>query len=165
MYLVTRTLISLLLATEGGARAVIGISSMTSHFASYYISMGMGKLVMKRFIEFFDNEYKDQGLVAYALHPGGVPTRNDVTDYRYCTETRGCSLEGSRTALTLPSYISHTSYMAQMSHRSSPSLYIYVYISPDFHRFTIKSFTQFSHTAKLTNEHVPRKCRLSCKLV
>lgn len=77
VYLVTRTLISLLLATEGGARAVIGISSMTSHFASYYISMGMGKLVMKRFIEFLDNEYKDQGLVAYALHPGGVPTRNE----------------------------------------------------------------------------------------
>ena len=138
MYLVTRTLISLLLATEGGARAVIGISSMTSHFASYYISMGMGKLVMKRFIEFFDNEYKDQGLVAYALHPGGVPTRNDVTDYRYCTETRGCSLEGSRTALTLPSYISHTSYMAQMSHRSSHRPYgqasTFVYI---FHLISI----------------------------
>ena len=80
MYLVTRTLISLLLATEGGARAVIGISSMTPHSASYYISMGMDKLVMKRVIEFFDNEYKDQGLVAYALHPGDVPTRNDVTD-------------------------------------------------------------------------------------
>ena len=56
---------------------MIGISSMTSHFASYYISMGMGKLVMKRFIEFFDNEYKDQGLVAYALRPGGVPTKNE----------------------------------------------------------------------------------------
>jgi hypothetical protein len=32
--------------------------------------MGIGKLAMKRFIEFLDNEYKDQGLVAYALHPG-----------------------------------------------------------------------------------------------
>ena len=30
---------------------------------------------MKRFIEFLDNEYKDQGLVTYALHPGGVLTR------------------------------------------------------------------------------------------
>jgi hypothetical protein len=39
--------------------------------------MGMGKLAMKKFIEFLDNEYKDQGLVAYALHPGGVPTKNE----------------------------------------------------------------------------------------
>ena len=77
MYLVTRTLISLLLATESGPRAVIGISSMSSHFASYSISMGMGKLAINRFIEFLNNKYKDQGPVAYALHPGGVPTKNE----------------------------------------------------------------------------------------
>ena len=60
---------------DSGAKVVIGISSMSSHFASYSISMGMSKLAMKRFIEFLDNEYKDQGLVVYALHPGGAPTR------------------------------------------------------------------------------------------
>lgn len=36
VYLVTRTLISLLLATEGGARAVIAISSMSSYFCKLF---------------------------------------------------------------------------------------------------------------------------------
>ena len=30
----------------------------------------------------------------------------------------------------------------------------YAYIPPDFHRFRIKSFMQFSHTAKLTEQNV-----------
>lgn len=97
VYLVTRTLISLLLATESGAGAVIAISSMSSHFASYSISMSMGKLAMKRFIEFLDNEYKDQGLVAYALHPG-VPTKNEhvprvPAELQTCITSRnGCAV-------------------------------------------------------------------------
>jgi len=80
VYLVTRTLLPLILGTEGGAKAVVGLSSMSSHFASYSISMGMSKLALNRFIEFLDNEYKAEGLVAYALHPGSVPTKMSTGD-------------------------------------------------------------------------------------
>lgn len=75
VYLITRTLLPLLLGTEDGAKAVVGITSMSSHFASASISMGLSKLALNRFMEFLAQEYKAQGLVAYALHPGGVSTK------------------------------------------------------------------------------------------
>lgn len=37
--------------------------------------MGMSKLALNRFIEFLAGQYADQGLMAYSLYPGGVPTR------------------------------------------------------------------------------------------
>jgi NAD(P)-dependent dehydrogenase (short-subunit alcohol dehydrogenase family) len=80
VYLVTRALLPMLLGTDGGAKAVVGITSMSSHFASYSISMALSKLALNRFIEFLDNEYKDRGLVAYSLYPGGVATKMSTSD-------------------------------------------------------------------------------------
>ncbi|KAF2103964.1 NAD(P)-binding protein [Rhizodiscina lignyota] len=74
-YLVTRAFLPLLLNTESGAKVVIGLSSMSSHVARYSIAMGLSKLALNRFIEFLAVEYKNQGLMAYALHPGSVPTK------------------------------------------------------------------------------------------
>ncbi|KAF2111161.1 hypothetical protein BDV96DRAFT_472314, partial [Lophiotrema nucula] len=80
VYLITRALLPLLLGTEGGAKTVVGITSMSSHFASYSISMALSKLALNRFIEFLDREYGSQGLVSHALHPGGVPTKLSTGD-------------------------------------------------------------------------------------
>ncbi|KAF2656089.1 NAD(P)-binding protein [Lophiostoma macrostomum CBS 122681] len=80
VYLITRTLLPLLLGTEGGAKAVVGITSFSSHFASYSISMALSKLALNRFVEFLDKEYREQGLVAYALHPGGVATKMSTSE-------------------------------------------------------------------------------------
>ncbi|KAF2805499.1 NAD(P)-binding protein [Mytilinidion resinicola] len=80
VYLVTRTLLPLLLGSDGGAKTVVGISSMSSHFASYSISYSMSKLALNRFIEFLDKEYGKEGLVAHALHPVGVRTKMSTSD-------------------------------------------------------------------------------------
>lgn len=74
VYLVTRAFIPLLLGSEDGAKAVIGITSMSSHVARYSVAMGLSKLALNRFVEFLGLEYKQRGLVAYALHPGSVLT-------------------------------------------------------------------------------------------
>jgi NAD(P)-dependent dehydrogenase (short-subunit alcohol dehydrogenase family) len=75
VYLVTRHLLPLLLGTPNGLKTVIGITSMSSHFASPSIAMGMSKLALNRFIEFLAASYEAEGLMSYALHPGGVKTR------------------------------------------------------------------------------------------
>lgn len=74
-YLVTRVFLPLLLGSVSGAKVVIGISSMSSHVARYSVAMGLSKLALNRFIEFLDVEYRDRGLMAYALHPGSVQTK------------------------------------------------------------------------------------------
>ena len=75
VYLVTRHLLPLLLASPKGLKTVLGISSMSSHFAGQSIAMGMSKLALNRFMEFLAAEYAAEGLMSYALHPGGVKTR------------------------------------------------------------------------------------------
>jgi NAD(P)-dependent dehydrogenase (short-subunit alcohol dehydrogenase family) len=75
VYLVTRHLLPLLLDTPKGLKTMMGISSMSSHFAGPSIAMGMSKLAMNRFIEFLAASYEADGLMSYALHPGGVKTR------------------------------------------------------------------------------------------
>jgi NAD(P)-dependent dehydrogenase (short-subunit alcohol dehydrogenase family) len=37
--------------------------------------MGMSKLALNRFTEFLATSYEAEGLMSYALHPGGVKTR------------------------------------------------------------------------------------------
>ena len=75
VYLVTRHLLPLLLSTPNGLKTVLGISSMSSHFASPSIAMAMSKLAMNRFMEFLAASYEAEGLMSYALHPGGVKTK------------------------------------------------------------------------------------------
>ena len=76
--------------------------------------------------------------------------RHTVTDYRHCAEIQDCSLEGSKTASALPSYISYILLPISIA-CTSLCLFLrlpYIYIPLNFHRFTIRSFMQFSHTAK-----------------
>ncbi|WP_243287666.1 SDR family NAD(P)-dependent oxidoreductase [Geothrix terrae] len=72
-YLVTRALLPLLL--QGGDRTVVNTSSIGAHHvrpgASGYQT---SKLALLRLTEFLAAEYADQGLLAYAIHPGGVLT-------------------------------------------------------------------------------------------
>jgi NAD(P)-dependent dehydrogenase (short-subunit alcohol dehydrogenase family) len=75
VYLVTRHLLPLLLETPKGLKTVIGISSMSSRFASPSIAMGMSKLVMNRFMEFLAASYGAEGLMSCVLHSGGVKPR------------------------------------------------------------------------------------------
>ena len=37
--------------------------------------MGMSKLALNRFMEYLGTAYETEGLMSYALHPGGVKTR------------------------------------------------------------------------------------------
>lgn len=72
-YLVTRALLPLLL--RDGDRTIVNTSSIGAHrvrpgMSSYQIS----KLALLRLTEFLAVEYADQGLLAYAIHPGGVMT-------------------------------------------------------------------------------------------
>jgi NAD(P)-dependent dehydrogenase (short-subunit alcohol dehydrogenase family) len=81
VYLVTRHLLPLLLDTPKGLKTMMGISSMSSHFAGPSIAMGMSKLAMNRFIEFLAASYEADGLMSYALHPGGVKTRMSKSEF------------------------------------------------------------------------------------
>lgn len=98
VYLVTRHLLPLLLETPNGLKTVVGISSMSSHFASPSIAMGMSKLAMNRFMEFLATSYEGEGLMSYALHPGGVKTRmstdkdkvpEQLGESEFCADSRG----------------------------------------------------------------------------
>jgi hypothetical protein len=50
---VTRHLLPLLLETPNGLKTVLGISSMSSHFASPSIAMEISKLALNCFMEFW----------------------------------------------------------------------------------------------------------------
>ncbi|KAF9368461.1 hypothetical protein CPC16_005325 [Podila verticillata] len=73
LYLVTRAFLPLLL--QGSQKTIINVSSVgalhTSRGASAYQT---NKFAVLRFTEFLAVEYGDQGIVAIAIHPGGVLT-------------------------------------------------------------------------------------------
>lgn len=72
--IVAKTFLPLLLDTKDGLKTIIGITSMSSHVATESISMGLSKLALNRFMEYVASKYGDQGVMSYALHPGGVKT-------------------------------------------------------------------------------------------
>jgi len=74
-YLVTRAFIPLLLKSRDGLGTVVIVSSVGAHLtraamSSYQIS----KLAVLRLAEHVCSEYGNQGIVAYCVHPGNVPT-------------------------------------------------------------------------------------------
>jgi NAD(P)-dependent dehydrogenase (short-subunit alcohol dehydrogenase family) len=92
VYLVTRNLLPLLLKSEGGLKTVIGITSMSSHWAGHSIAMGMSKLALNRFMEFLAGQYGEEGLMSYSLHPGGVKTRMSQEDGKVPKELQDSEL-------------------------------------------------------------------------
>ncbi|KAK5169085.1 uncharacterized protein LTR77_006394 [Saxophila tyrrhenica] len=75
VYLCARAFIPLLLKSKDGLKTVLNTSSVGAHVvmpgASGYQT---GKLAVVRFGEFLMAEYGEQGLLSYAIHPGGVAT-------------------------------------------------------------------------------------------
>ncbi|KAL2105574.1 hypothetical protein VUR80DRAFT_8151 [Thermomyces stellatus] len=70
---VTKAFLPILL--KGGDKTVVNITSMAAQFAgmgggAYHVS----KFALARFTEFVQDEYGGQGVLAYSVHPGGVPT-------------------------------------------------------------------------------------------
>lgn len=72
-YLVTRSFLPLLL--KGGDKQIVNLSSIGAHAtwrgASAYET---SKLAILRFTEFIMSEYGEKGVLAFAVHPGGVMT-------------------------------------------------------------------------------------------
>lgn len=72
-YLVTRSFLPLLL--KGGDKQIVNLSSIGAHAtrkgASAYQT---SKLAILRFTEFIMSEYSEKGVLAFAVHPGGVMT-------------------------------------------------------------------------------------------
>ncbi|KAF2099401.1 NAD-P-binding protein [Rhizodiscina lignyota] len=72
-YLCSKAFIPLLL--KGGDKTVLNISSVGAHLVSPGASAYQSaKLAVVRFSEFLCSDYKNQGLLCYSLHPGGVET-------------------------------------------------------------------------------------------
>ncbi|TQS32764.1 hypothetical protein Golomagni_06913 [Golovinomyces magnicellulatus] len=72
-YLVIHAFLDLVLASK--AKTIVNVSSKgalyTRSGASAY---GSSKAAILRFTQFLDSEYQEQGLLAFAIHPGSVPT-------------------------------------------------------------------------------------------
>ncbi|KAI9682108.1 MAG: hypothetical protein M1817_000162 [Caeruleum heppii] len=73
-YLVTKAVLPMLLKAKAGGQ-VVNLTSVGAHFtlpggSAYQTS----KFAVIRFSEFLQAEYGEKGLLAYSVHPGGVPT-------------------------------------------------------------------------------------------
>ncbi|CAJ2508039.1 Uu.00g092250.m01.CDS01 [Anthostomella pinea] len=76
-YLISRSCIPLLL--KGQQKTLITVSSVGAHVVMPGLSAYQpSKLAVLRLMEFAAAEYKDQGLVAFAVHPGNILT--DIVD-------------------------------------------------------------------------------------
>ncbi|KAL8738002.1 MAG: hypothetical protein Q9181_001141 [Wetmoreana brouardii] len=69
----TRSFVPLLL--KGSGKTILNMTSAGAHALSHGGSAYQStKLAILRFSEFTNAEYGEQGIVAFSLHPGGVPT-------------------------------------------------------------------------------------------
>lgn len=72
---VIQALLPLLLKTEGGAKTIVNITSGMAHFASMgAIGYNISELAINRLTEALAESYAEQGVLAYAVHPGIVMT-------------------------------------------------------------------------------------------
>ncbi|KAJ9138136.1 Nad-p-binding protein [Pleurostoma richardsiae] len=73
-YLVSRAFLPQMIE-QGGDRIVVNIGSIAAHLiapgASAYQT---SKLALQRFTEFLDVDHRPEGILAFAIHPGGVLT-------------------------------------------------------------------------------------------
>ncbi|KAL6354396.1 hypothetical protein LRP88_11727 [Fusarium phalaenopsidis] len=72
-YLLARAFLPLMLA--GGEKTIVTVSSVGAHIVlPGFSGYEMSKLGVLRLTEFLAAEHGDDGLVAYSIHPGNVPT-------------------------------------------------------------------------------------------
>ncbi|KAL1986906.1 hypothetical protein VTN96DRAFT_5323 [Rasamsonia emersonii] len=77
VYLMTRAFLPLLLRSSNpdGQKTIVNVSSIGAHYARPGASAYQtNKFALLRFTEFLSVEYGSKGLLAFAIHPGGVPT-------------------------------------------------------------------------------------------
>ncbi|ETS81836.1 hypothetical protein PFICI_06838 [Pestalotiopsis fici W106-1] len=73
LYLLYRSFIPLML--EGGDKTIVTVSSVGAHLVGpEYSAYQTSKFTVLRLAEFACAEYGDQGLLAYSIHPGNIPT-------------------------------------------------------------------------------------------
>ena len=76
-FVLLRNFLPLLEGTKGGAKAVVLISSAAAHYTPSNVmaaSYSLTKLAATRLIELCHEGHKKNGIVAFALQPGGVKT-------------------------------------------------------------------------------------------
>ena len=72
-YLITRAFLPLML--KGGDKQIVNISSVGAHCVGPSLSAYQpSKLAVLRFTEFVAAEYGPQGVLAFCIHPGNIPT-------------------------------------------------------------------------------------------
>ncbi|OCT48095.1 Oxidoreductase UcpA [Cladophialophora carrionii] len=74
-YLLWKAMIPLMLANESSLKTIVNVSSIAAHVCSPGASAYQTtKFALLRLTDFLNVEYGDQGLIAYCMHPGSVPT-------------------------------------------------------------------------------------------
>ena len=72
-YLVSRAFLPLML--KGGDKTIVTTTSVGAHVVLPGVSAYQdSKLAVLRLMEFVNKEYADQGVTAFAVHPGNIPT-------------------------------------------------------------------------------------------
>lgn len=75
VFLATRAALPLLLQADDGLKTILNMSSVGAHIVSPGASAYQcSKLALLRMGEFLNEEYKDSGVLAFGVHPGGVLT-------------------------------------------------------------------------------------------
>lgn len=78
-YFAARAFLPLLQDTSGGAKAMLFISSVCSQLPDTSITSAaynISKLAVNRLAEYIHEDYRSDGLLAYAIHPGVIQTNN-----------------------------------------------------------------------------------------
>ncbi|USP75883.1 FabG Dehydrogenase [Curvularia clavata] len=76
-YLVAHYLVPLLLSAQDGAKTFIAVNSLGSCIVNGPLAdtaYSLSKFAQARLVEFLGEQYKSEGLLAVAVHPGGVDT-------------------------------------------------------------------------------------------
>jgi NAD(P)-dependent dehydrogenase (short-subunit alcohol dehydrogenase family) len=74
-YLTCRAFLPLLLASEGGLKTIVNVSSVGAHVVVPNLSAYQtSKLAVVRMSEFIAKEYADQGIICVSIHPGNIIT-------------------------------------------------------------------------------------------
>lgn len=74
-YLVTRALLPLLLKSEAEQKCIVNVCSVGAHLTNPRLSAyQVAKNALLKFTTLTNVEYAPQGVIAFAIHPGNVPT-------------------------------------------------------------------------------------------
>jgi NAD(P)-dependent dehydrogenase (short-subunit alcohol dehydrogenase family) len=75
IYWVTKELLPLLIETSSGLQTIVNVSSTGAlNLADGGGAYQASKFAVLRFTEFTCVDYADKGIVAFSVHPGGIPT-------------------------------------------------------------------------------------------